>query len=80
MILRIYSTVRPLTGTSAEQSDDCSALVIESKQEYGENWCMVFDDVLFCYLKNIEDVPNKKQRALVNGYLKSLEILVVSSK
>lgn len=47
----------------------------ELKQEYGEKWCVVFDDVLFYYLKAIDDVPDKKQRALVNGYLKSLELL-----
>lgn len=47
----------------------------ELKQEYGEKWCVVFDDVLSYYLKNVDDVPDKKQRALVNGYLKSLELL-----
>ena len=47
----------------------------EMKQEYGEKWCVIFDDVLFYYLKTVYEVPDKKQRALVNGYLKSLEVL-----
>lgn len=51
------------------------ANLADMKQEYGEKWCLVFDDVLSYYLKTVRDVPNKKQRNLVNGYLKSLELL-----
>lgn len=47
----------------------------EMQQEYGEKWCVFFDDVLSYYLKTVDDVPDKKQRALVNEYLKSLELL-----
>lgn len=52
-----------------------SANLADMKQEYGEKWCLVFDDVLSYYLKTVKDIPGKKQRDLVNGYLKSLELL-----
>lgn len=47
----------------------------DMKQKYGEKWCVVFDDVLSYYLKRVKDIPDKGQRTLVNGYLKSLELL-----
>ena len=67
-------------GAAQEKEDEflfqmAKASLEELKQEYGEKWCVIFEDVLVYYLKTVKDVPDKKQRALVNRYLQSLELL-----
>lgn len=71
--------IRP-DGTAQEKEDEflfqtARTALEDLKQKYGEKWCVVFDDVLSYYSKRVKDIPDKAQRALVNRYLKSLELL-----